>query len=446
LNVILRGVRVIDPLAGLDADGQDVWLESGLIRAVERHIDSASVPVIDFTPAPGAQSIVMCPGFIDLHAHLRQPGDATVETIASGAQAAAAGGFTHVVAMANTDPPIDTPERVAAAVGIARGAAVHVMHVAAVSRGLQGEHLVDIRGCIEAGAVALSDDGRNASGPELLSEALRQADEFARPVFVHPEDEKAIARLNYEGCPVMRCPDRPPETEVDAVKTAVKALARADCGHLHLQHVSASGSLDPLRRARAAGHAITAEVTPHHLARWAASSPPSPESLRKVNPPLRSWSDRNAVLTALREGLIDAVATDHAPHRAAEKTASYAAAAAGMVGFETALAVCLTLGDMGGAWLPVLVERLTAGPHRVLGSASGVPEPRLTIGQPATCVLFDPEAAWTVTTETLRSRSHNTPWIGAELRGRVLLTIANGRVVHSLDARIPVSEEEAAHA
>ncbi len=226
--MILRGVRVIDPLAGLDADGHDIWLESGVIRAIERHIDSTSVPVVDFTPVPGAQSVVMCPGFIDLHAHLRQPGDATVETIATGAQAAAAGGFTHVVAMANTDPPIDSPERVAAAVDIARGAAVHVMHVAAVSRGLQGEDLVDIRGCIEAGAVALSDDGRNTSGPEVLTEALRQADEFARPVLVHPEDEKAIARVNYQGCAVTRCPDRPPETEVDAVKTAVKALVRAE--------------------------------------------------------------------------------------------------------------------------------------------------------------------------------------------------------------------------
>ena len=446
MNVILRGVRVIDPLAGLDADGHDVWIDSGRIRAIDRRIDSASVQVVDFTPAPGAQSVVLCPGFIDLHAHLRQPGDATVETIASGAQAAAAGGFTHVVAMANTDPPIDSPERVAAAVDTARGAAVHVMHVAAVSRGLEGKELVDVKGCIEAGAVALSDDGRNPSGPDLLVEALCQADDFARPVLVHPEDKKAIARLNYEGCPVTRCPDRPPETEVEAVKAAIKALARADRGHLHLQHVSAAGSLDPLRRARAAGHALTAEVTPHHLARWAASSPPDPESLRKVNPPLRSWSDRNAVLTALRDGLIDAVATDHAPHRAAEKTASYAAAAPGMVGFETALAVCLTLGDMGGIWLPVLVERLTVGPHRVLGATSGIPEPRLSIGQPATCVLFDPEATWTVSQETLRSRSHNTPWIGAELRGRVLLTIAGGRVVHSLDARVPVTEEEAAHA
>ena len=446
MNVILRGVRVIDPLAGLDADAHDVWIDAGRIRAIDRHIDPASVPVVDFTPAPGAQAVVLCPGFIDLHAHLRQPGDATVETIASGAQAAAAGGFTHVVAMANTDPPIDSPARVAAAVDAARGAAVHVMHVAAVSRGLEGSALVDVKGCIEAGAVALSDDGRNASGPELLEEALRQADEFARPVFVHPEDEKAIARLNYEGCAVTRCPDRPPETEVGAVNAAVKALVRADRGHLHLQHVSTAGSLEPLRKARAAGHALTAEVTPHHLARWAASSPPSPESLRKVNPPLRNWTDRNAVLTALRDGLIDAVATDHAPHRAAEKTAVYAAAAAGMVGLETALAVCLTLGDMGGTWLPVLVERLTAGPHRVLGAASGVPEPRLTIGQPATCVLFDPEATWTVNPDTLRSRSHNSPWIGAELRGRVLLTIANGRVVHSLDARVPVTEEEAAHA
>ncbi|TME44624.1 MAG: hypothetical protein E6I55_10775 [Chloroflexi bacterium] len=407
VNFILRGVRVIDPLARLDAHGQDVWIDSGRIVAIYHHIDEGSVPVVDLTPAPGAEECVLCPGFIDLHTHLREPGDEEAETVKSGARAAAAGGFTSIVAMANTRPPIDTPERVADAYA----------------------------------------DGRNAASPRLVVQALQRAAKGGRPVMIHPEDEEAIAQINDATGSVVRCVERPPQVETRAVDVAIRALAHARTGRLHLQHLSTARSVEMVRRAVEQGLEVTAEVTPHHLAMWLpVEAPPEPVSLLKVNPPLRTDADRAALVHALRDGTIDAMATDHAPHRAEEKSRDYANAAPGMIGLETALATCLTLGGMGGEWIPTLVERMTAGPHRVLGAAIGIPTPRLHIGEMATAALFDPDAEWTVDAESLRSRSHNTPLLGARLKGRVLLTLSEGRVVHADAARIPVAAGEVAHA
>jgi dihydroorotase len=194
VNAILRGVRVIDPLARLDTSGQDVWIDGGKILAIYHHIDADGVPVVDLTPTEGEEPCVLCPGFIDLHAHLRQPGDDEAETLETGSLAAAAGGYTHVVAMANTSPPIDTPERVAEAQLIAGNMPVSILQVAALTRGLEGVELVDIKRCIEAGAVALSDDGRNAVSPRQLAIALAEAGRLSRAVFVHPEDEEMIVR------------------------------------------------------------------------------------------------------------------------------------------------------------------------------------------------------------------------------------------------------------
>jgi dihydroorotase len=443
VNAILRGVRVIDPLGRLDAAGQDVWIDGGKILAIYHHIDAAGVPVVDLTPADGMDSCVLCPGFIDLHAHLRQPGDDDSETMQSGARAAAAGGFTHVVAMANTKPPIDTPERVSEAILAARNLPVSILQVAALTRGLEGQELVDIRRCIEAGAVAISDDGRNAISPRQLAIALTETANMSRTLLVHPEDEEMIAQANNTQGTTTRSPLRPAESETRAVNLAIRALTHARAGHLHLQHLSCEGSVASLRRARHQAMAVSGEVTPHHLSMWLPSAEePDPPSLRKVNPPIRAESDRLALVQALREGVIEAVATDHAPHRASDKSGDYDDAAPGMIGLETALATCLTIGGMGGEWLATLVERLTAGPHRILGPIAGVAEPRLRIGESATCTLFDPNAEWTVGETPLHSRSRNTPLLGARLRGKVLLTIAGGRVVHQDPARIPVVSEQ----
>ena len=431
MNVILRGVRVVDPLSGVDRDGLDVWLCDGRIAGIDRRISPPGVRVIDLTPPSGHAARVLSPGFIDLHAHFREPGEEPKETVSSGANAAAAGGFTQVVAMANTQPSIDTPASVGEA--RARGSAgrVRVHTVAAMTSGLRGEKLVDVAGCAAAGAAAFSDDGRNAAPARLLGDALRAADGVGRAVLVHPEDEGMVLAANPGATSVVRCPERPAACEATAVQSALRALEMAGRGRLHLQHVSAAVSLDLLRGARERGMAVTAEVTPHHLSMWLPfEDEPDPVALRKVNPPLRTDHDREALVRALREGLIDAVATDHAPHTVGDKVGSYAEAAPGMIGLETALAACLTLGGMGGGWLPTLVERLTAGPYRVLGASAGLREPRLQAGEIADCVLFDPEEEWTVHSPQLRSLSRNTPLLGTTLRGRVLLTLVEGRVAY----------------
>jgi dihydroorotase len=444
VNAILRGVRVIDP-GRLDATAQDVWIDGGKILAIYHHIDADGVQVVDLTPPEGVEPCVLCPGFIDLHAHLRQPGDDEAETLQSGSLAAAAGGYTHVVAMANTSPPIDTPERVAEARLMAGDMPVSILQVAALSRGLEGVELVDIKRCIEAGAVAFSDDGRNAISPRQLAIALAEAGHLSRAVFVHPEDEEMIAQANATQGVVTRSPLRPPESETRAVNLAIRALTHARAGHLHLQHLSCEASVASLRRARHQGLFVSAEVTPHHLSMWLpVAEEPAPPALRKVNPPLRSERDRAALVRALRDGVIEAVATDHAPHRAAEKSMGYDDAAPGMVGLETALATCLTIGGMGGEWLATLVERMTVGPYKVLGPAAGIAEPRLRIGEPATCTLFDPAAEWTVGEGDWHSRSRNTPLLGTRLRGTVLLTIAGGRVIHQDPVRVPVVAERVA--
>jgi len=431
VNVILRGVRVIDPMSGVDRDGLDVWLCDGRVAGIDRRINPPGVRVIDLTPSPGRAARVLSPGFVDLHAHLREPGEEPKETVSSGAGAAAAGGFTQVVAMANTQPPVDTPAAVGEARARGAAARVPVQTVAAMTVGLRGERLVDIAGCAAAGAVAFSDDGRNAAPARLLADALRAADAVGRAVLVHPEDEAMVLASNPGAKSVVRCPERPAACEATAVQSALRALEAAGTGRLHLQHVSAAVSLDLLRGARERGMAVTAEVTPHHLSMWAPfEEEPDPVGLRKVNPPLRSDRDREAMVRALREGLVDCVATDHAPHTVADKSGSYAEAAPGMIGLETALATCITLGGMGGGWLPALVERLTAGPYRVLGAAAGLRAPRLVAGEVADCVLFDPDEEWTVSVKQLRSLSRNTPLLHATLRGRVLLTLAEGKVAY----------------
>jgi dihydroorotase len=434
MNVVLRGVRIIDPIAGRDEAGLDVWLRDRRLAAVERCISAPGACIVDLTPAPEGDALVVCPGFIDLHAHLREPGEEAKETVRSGAAAAAAGGFTQVVAMANTTPAVDTPDRVSQMHARAARAPVRVLPVAAVTRGLLGADLVDIAGCAAAGAAAFSDDGRNAASSRVLAQALAAAAACERPVLVHPEDEAMVLAMNPPGASVARCEMRPSACEEAAVDAALRALANAGRGRLHLQHLSCAGAVQRLRVARELGAAVTAEAAPHHLSMWLPpAAEPRPRSLRKVNPPLRSEADREALVQALRDGVIDAVATDHAPHTVADKDGDYAEAAPGMIGLETAFAVCNTLGAMGGAWLPVLLERLTAGPWRVLGAASGLLEPRLRIGSSADLVLLDPEAAWTVSADRLRSRSRNTPLLGAELRGRVLLTLAGGTVAHLED-------------
>lgn len=448
MNCILRGVRVIDPLARRDALNQDVWLSEGRIIAIFRHMGDSTLPVIDLTPAPGEAPAILCPGFIDLHAHFREPGDEDSETVVSGSHAAAAGGFTHVVTMANTNPPIDNADAVSKATFRSVSASVQILIATALTRGLNGAELVDMEECAAAGAVAFSDDGRNEISQRLLTRAIAEAGTLKRTVMVHAEDEEFISVTNNGRGPVARLSRRPVEAETRAVDAAIAALKAAGRGRLHLQHLSTAAAIDILRRAKEDGADITAEVTPHHLSLWfPVEEEPQPASLLKVNPPLRSERDRAALIQALREGIIDAVATDHAPHVASAKNVAYDDAAPGMIGLELALAVCITLGGMGGDWIPTLIERLTYGPYRALGGpAAGIREPRLIIGEAATCVLFDPAARWRAEATQLHSKSSNTPFIGQELRGKILMTLVDGAMVYHDADRLtwPVAAAETA--
>ena len=442
MNCILRGVRVIDPIARLDAAGQDVWLSDGRIIAIYKHIGEGTLPVIDLTPPPGGQPCVLCPGFIDLHTHLREaPGcdeDAIAETILSGAMAAAAGGFTHIVSMANTVPPMDNPDILKEASFGALSAPVQILVGAALTKGLAGNELVDMAACAASGAAAFTDDGNNSASAKLLSEAIVMASKVDRPVMIHSEDEETVALAAGVRGPVGRCSSRPPAAEAKAVDYGIRAVRHAGVGKLHLQHISTAMAVDMIRKAKEDGVAVTAEATPHHLGMWLPMShAPEPPSFAKVNPPLRSEADRIAVVQALRDGVIDAVATDHAPHLPSEKGDDYEAAAPGMIGLETALATCLTLGGMGGDWLPVLIERLTVGPYRVLGGGAGLREPRLRIGEAATCIVFDPGEEWVVGKRPMFTSGRNTPLMGTSLRGRVILTLIDGAVVHHDARRLP---------
>jgi dihydroorotase len=364
-------------------------------RDVELPVDHADLD---------AAGLVLSPGWCDLHAHLREPGFPEKETLATGAAAAAAGGFTQVVAMANTQPVTDTAERVRANMARARDLPVRILFGGALTEGLEGRRPTDAVGLKAAGAVALSDDGRHALDLPTLVAALRNATAAGLPVLIHPQDES----LGSE-----------PAAELAAVEQALAALRQVPQARLHLQHVSLATAFPLIAEAKRAGLALTAEATPHHLwltsdalQRWGA--------LAKVNPPLRTEHDVVALRNAVIDGTIDIVATDHAPHEAAAKR-DVEMTAPGISGFETAAGILLTLGL---PWL-VVYRACVAGPRAILG-----------IPIPPDWILIDPAESWTVEPDRFLSRGRNTPMAGTGLTGRVRMTICRHQVVHQ--AEVPV--------
>jgi len=351
-----------------------------------------------------AAGLVLSPGWCDLHAHLREPGFPEKETLATGAAAAAAGGFTQVVAMANTQPVTDTADRVRANIARARDLPVRILFVGALTEGLGGRRRTDAVALQAAGAVALSDDGRHSLDLQKLVVALQQASATGLPVLIHPQDES----LGNE-----------PAAELAAVEQAVAALRQVPQARLHLQHVSLAGALPLIAEAKRAGLALTAEATPHHL--WLTGDALQRcGPLAKVNPPLRTEHDVAALRGALIDGTIDIVATDHAPHQAAAKR-DIETSAPGISGFETAAGILLTLGL---PW-PVLYRACVTMPRAILG-----------IPVPPDWMLMDPAETWTVEPDRFLSRGRNTPLTGTRLTGRVRLTICRHQVVHQ--AEVPV--------
>jgi dihydroorotase len=381
------------------------------------------------------RGLITAPGFIDLHAHLREPGFEESETIATGARAALAGGFTTICAMPNTEPAIDSPGLIAEL--IARGAAAkaaRVLPIAAITRGRKGKELADLVELAAAGAVAFSDDGSPVADAQLFRNALEYARAAGRPIFEHSQDLALSADgVMHEGVVSARLglAGLPAAAEETAISRDL-SLAKLAGGRLHLSHVSTAGAVELVRRAKAAGLAITAEVTPHHLAltdEWVAGSRAfaweegGPRAApydtdTKVNPPLRTAADVRACWAGLMDGTIDAIATDHAPHASTRKDVEYQEAAFGISVFETAVPLLLAGVEAGwGTWDRV-IEALTAGPARVLGI--DVP--------PNDLVVIDPRAAWTPTADGLRSLGKNTPLLGRALIGRVVAAVVDGEL------------------
>ena len=383
------------------------------------------------------RGLITAPGFIDLHAHLREPGFEESETVATGARAALAGGFTTICAMPNTEPATDSPGLVAGL--IARGAAAQaarVLPIAALTRGRKGTELADLVELAAAGAVAFSDDGAPVSDGQLFRNALEYARAAGRPIFEHPQDQALSGGgVMHEGVVSARLglPGMPAAAEESAIARDL-ALAKLTGGRLHLSHVSTAGGVELVRRAKAGGLAVTAEVTPHHLAltdEWVAGSRAfawdddgpraAPyDSATKVNPPLRPAADVRACWDGLMDGTIDAIATDHAPHASIRKDVEYQEAAFGISVFETAVPLLLAGVAAGwGSWDRV-VAALTTGPARVLG-----------IDVPAgDLVVIDPRVIWTPLATALHSLGKNTPLLGREVQGRVVATYVDGQLWH----------------
>ena len=420
--ILLRGGRVIDPSMGTD-DVLDVLLAEGEVAAVGRGLSGP-----DGTRGMDCSGLIVCPGLIDLHVHLREPGGEHKETILTGARAAAAGGFTAVCAMPNTDPPVDDP----AAVGFVRAEGVRagyarVYPMGAVSVGQMGERLTQIGEMVDAGAVAITDDGRPVSDAGLMRLALSYGRTLGIPVASHCE-ETALTRggsMN-EGIISTRLGlIGIPNAAEDVMIARDLLLCDLTGGRLHIQHVSTRGGVEMIRRAKARGTQVTAEGTPHHFTLTDAAVD-GYRTEAKVNPPLRSAVDVAAVIEGLADGTLDVIATDHAPHHYDEKEQAFDDAPFGLVGVETALGLAITeLVSRGVLTLNALVDRMSCAPARAMCLPGGTLRP----GTPADVTVFDPVEAWTVDPRAFQSKSRNTPFAGRELRGRARTTIVGGRVV-----------------
>jgi dihydroorotase len=415
-SLVIRNARLLDPDAGIDTVG-DLVIREGRLGG-----DAKGLPELDGT------GLVVVPGFVDPHVHLRTPGREDTEDIASGSRAAAAGGYVAIAAMPNTDPPVDDAQDLVRLRELAaEEAVIGVGFICAITKGQEGTELTEAAELAELGAVALSDDGHPVSNAAVFRRALQYQRLAKLPLSLHEEDldlsaggsmhEGAVsARLGVDGIPAV--------SESVAVARDV-ALASYEDARIHICHVSALATVEEVRLGKARGVHVTAEVSPHHLLLVDEDCESLDAATRKMNPPLRGTADRDALVAALIEGTIDCIATDHAPHGASEKELPFEEAPFGVTGLETAFASLYTYLVLPGKLpLEILVRRMTADAARVLD----LPVPTLTDGAPANLALLDLDARWVVDADGFQSKSRNSAFLGAELTGQVRLTIAGGQI------------------
>ena len=420
-DLIIKGGRIIDPAHNVDMVG-DVLISDGKIKKTSKNITAPDAEIMD------VKGKVVCPGFIDLHCHLRQPGYENKETIATGTLAAARGGFTTVCCMPNTNPPIDNLPLVEYVKSVAeKEGLVRVLPIGCITRERKGEELADMAEMAQAGVIGFSDDGSYVKNPRLMRRALEYSLPLGLPVIEHCEDpDLSMDGQMNEGIIATRlglCGIPNAAENVAVVRDII--LAELTGARLHLAHVSTKGSVELVRQAKKRGVKVTAEVTPHHLT-MTEERVLGYNTAAKVSPPLRTQADIDALIEGLKDGTIDVIATDHAPHALNDKLCEFGTALNGISGLETALGSLMKLVHAGKLDLSLLIAKLTESPARILGRELGT----LAVGAPADVTIFDPEAEWVVDVEKFASKGRNTPIKGERLKGKVIATIYGGQFVY----------------
>jgi dihydroorotase len=427
-SLLIRGGRVVDPVARVDAP-MDILLRDGQVAelAPPNKIRAGAEQKLD------ARGLIVAPGFIDLHVHLREPGQLYKETIASGTAAAAIGGFTSVCCMPNTTPVLDSPEWVAWLRQPQRGALVNVFPIAAATQASKGAVLTDFRALQRAGAVAVSDDGKPILNETTMRDALRTSSEINFPVIQHAEDTRRTQNCSMnEGATCFRLGLRGMTdiSEAAIVDRDVRLAQQFNGARLHVAHISTAEALKSVRKGKRNRARVSCEVTPHHFS-LTDKDVRDYDSNFKMNPPLRSAADREALLVALADSTVDAIATDHAPHAPHEKIIEFERAAFGITGLETALGLAITILHLREKIsLTRIVELFTSGPARVVDLRG---RGTLLSGSHADITIFDPKKRWTFDAAKSRSKSHNTPFDGWQLTGKVMTTVVGGRIVYRAD-------------
>ena len=422
MNLLIRGGHLIDPAAGIDGI-YDVLVQDGVVKEVARRIYCTDANTIDATGK------YVMPGFIDLHVHLREPGLEYKETIATGSMAAAAGGFTSICPMPNTKPATDSPEKIHALLEKAKtDSKVHILPIGAISIGQEGKELADIKGMAQAGAVAVSEDGKSVMNSALYAEGMKEAKEAGIPVFAHCED------IDLVRGGVMNAGKRAEELRLPGITNAVEDiitardifLAKETGVQLHLCHCSTEDSVKMIALAKEAGLRVSGETGPHYYTMTDEEIPVDFGNY-KMNPPLRGKKDKEALIQALQNNVLEVIATDHAPHSKEEKEQTMLKAPFGIVGLETAFSLTVTeLVRTGKLTLTQLVERMSLAPAKVLGLNKG----SLQVGMPADITIVDVESSYLIDPEIFYSKGKNTPFAGKQVYGMVHYTIVDGEIVY----------------